>query len=120
MTHINTTTVPPIWYSAQRVIRTALSVIISILTTLAAGVLSLNAIAPQILSELAKVLPPEWIAWLVGALAFLVVIAGVVTRIMAIPKVNAFLTKLGAGSVPKSAVANGLTSPTGTVILDGK
>jgi hypothetical protein len=33
-----------------------------------------------------------------------VTLSGVITRIMAIPAVNAFLTKFGAGSVPASAI----------------
>jgi hypothetical protein len=105
--------VQEIWFKSQRVIRTVLAVIISIVTTFASSVLALQAFAPQILDELAKVLPPEWIAWLVGALAVLALVAGVITRIMAIPQVNVFLTWLGAGSVPKSTASSGLDAPTG-------
>jgi Tfp pilus assembly major pilin PilA len=41
-------------------------------------------------------------ATIVGAM----VIIGVLTKIIAIPAVNKWLTKFGAGSVPKSAVSN--------------
>lgn len=100
-TPITTSTVPPIWYRAKRVIRTVVQVVIS--GALLWGTVQL--VAPQVLDELAKVLPGSWIVWLTGALAFLGVVAGVITRIMAIPQVNAWLTKIGAGSVPASAVA---------------
>lgn len=103
-TPINASTVPEIWYKAKRVIRTIIAVIVSILLTIAAAVLALNAFAPQILTELGKVLPAGWVAWLTAVLALLVTVAGVITRIMAIPQVNAWLTKIGAGSVPASTI----------------
>lgn len=91
-----------IWYKMQRVLRTGVATLISILTVWAAAQL----IIPDIMAELAKILPASWIAWLTGVAAAITLVAGVLTRIMAIPAVNAFLTKwLGLGSVPKSALA---------------
>jgi len=103
--HITVDTVPEIWFKLQRVIRTALAVTLSIVITLAAGIGSIQVFAPQIFTELGKFLPPEFVAWLVGFFGFLVIVAGSITRIMAIPQVNAWLTKIGAGSVPKAAIA---------------
>jgi hypothetical protein len=92
--------VPDIWYKGKRVLRTGLAVLGSFLTAWAAFAL----IAPQILAELAKILPGSWIVWLTGFVATVTLVAGVITRILAIPTVNTFLTKLGLGSVPKEAL----------------
>lgn len=101
---MSTNTVPEIWYKTQRVLRTALAVLVSGASTFAAAVLTLQLVAPDILTELAKILPASWIAWLTATLATLVVVASVITRIMAIPGVNEWLTKVGLGSVPKRAL----------------
>lgn len=93
------TKVPEIWYKGQRVLRTGLQVILSFLSVWAV----VAVIAPQILDELAKILPGSWVAWLAGAIASVTVVAGVLTRIMAIPAVNDWLTKIGLGSVPPTA-----------------
>lgn len=106
-TPVTTETVPPIWYKAKRVIRTVLAVLIAIIIGIGSVLATMAVVAPQILDELAAVLPPEVYAWLAGAVAFIVTLAGVVTRIMAIPAVNAFLTKFGAGSVPAAALEGG-------------
>lgn len=89
-----------IWYKTQRVLRTVFATLVSFLTAWAVFSLA----APQILAELAQILPGPWIAWLTAVIATVTTVAGVLTRIMAIPAVNAFLTKIGLGSVPKSAV----------------
>ena len=91
-----------IWYKAQRVARTAVATLITTLGLWA----SFIGIFPQISAELAKVLPGSWITWITGSVAAVTVVASALTGIMAIPKVNAFLTKwLNLGSVPKSAIA---------------
>jgi len=76
--------------------RTVLQVIVSVVLWLVAAVLTLAAVAPQILEAVAEVLPPEWLAWLSGAVAFLGLLAGAITRIMAIPQVNDLLGRLKA------------------------
>jgi len=92
-----------IWFKAQRVLRTIVQVVLAFLSAWAV----IAIIAPQILTELATILPGPWIAWLTGVIAFVTVVAGVLTRIMAIPQVNAWLTKLGLGSAPKGASQTG-------------
>lgn len=80
-----------IWYKGQRVLRTALATFLTILP-----------IAPQIVA----IVNDQWATPWLAAVGFqLVALNAVVTRIMAIPLVNAWLTKIGFGSVPKSAVA---------------
>lgn len=88
-----------IWFKAQRVIRTVFQVVVSSLAVWAV----VSAAAPQVLEELAKVLPGSWIVWLTGVIAGITVVAGVLTRIMAIPAVNKFLIQIGLGTVPRSA-----------------
>lgn len=93
--------VTTIWYKAQRVARTAIAALISALSVWAGFAL----VFPSVIAELAKVLPGPAIAWITAAVASISVVAGVITRIMAIPRVNAFLTKwLNLGSVPQSAI----------------
>ena len=96
--------VPDIWYKAQRVLRTAVAVIVSVATTFAAFVVTANAIAPSLLPELGKILPASWVAWLAAALASLTGVASFITWLMAQPWMNALLTKVGLGSVPKRAL----------------
>lgn len=113
MSHVSTTA-PEIWYKAQRVIRTVLASAL-VLVPIANGSLPLLASAFD-----APGVPPEVVLWVNAAVAGVLVVLGIVTRIMAIPVVNDFLTRIGAGSVPKRAAANGLTNPTGGAPLDGR
>lgn len=52
--------------------------------------------------ELADVLPENWLAWAVGAAASVAAIAAALTRIMAIPAVDAALRRFGLSSTPKA------------------
>lgn len=97
--------VPAIWFKTQRALRTAFAV----LTTLLAFWAAFALVAPQILDELALILPGPWIAWLTAAIASVTLVAGVITRVMAIPTVNAWLTRIGLGSVPRSKLVEGTT-----------
>lgn len=90
-----------IWYPIQRVLRTVVQALTATLTIWA----GFQLVAPQILAELAKILPGSWIAWLAAAIAGISAVAGVLARIMAIPAVNRWLTKIGLGSVPRTEPA---------------
>jgi len=115
---ITTEAVPSIWYKAQRVIRTALAIIIAIITGVGTTLATIALVAPQILTELEPLLSPEVFGWLAGVVAFVVILSGVLTRIMAIPAVNAFLTKFGAGSVPASAIIDaGVVAPDRAAVI---
>lgn len=96
-----------IWFKAQRVIRTSIQVIVSIILAVAAFLAVFNVVAPQILEEVRELLPAEFYLWLVGFIAVTTTIAGVLARVMAIPAVDAFLKKFGAGSAPRSAATPG-------------
>lgn len=95
-----TPTVPDIWYKAQRVLRTAVATLLSALAVWG----GFAVVAPDILAELAKILPESWIAWLTVTIGGITAVASVLTRIMANPWVNNLLSKIGLGSVPRSAL----------------
>lgn len=87
-----------IWYKGQRVVRTILVALVVIVPT-ANGLLPLVADAfnrPDV--------PANVYLWVNGVIAAVLVVVGILTRLIAIPRINAWLTKLGAGSVPKAAI----------------
>ncbi|GAA3342987.1 hypothetical protein GCM10017714_33720 [Curtobacterium pusillum] len=100
--HERTATVQPIWHTRQRWLRTALQTALAFLVGLAGSVAVLQVTAPRVLDALADVLPASWLAWLGGAFAFVIAIASALAKLMAIPVVNAWLARLGFGSVPRS------------------
>lgn len=97
-----------IWYKAQRVLRTVVAVGIP-------AFLGFALLLPQIIEALGLPADSQLRLWLVGVAAIVTAVAGAITRIMAIPAVNAWLTKVGLGSVPKSAVQ---ATPGGTVYVE--
>ena len=88
-----------IWFAAQRAVRTAAQVVVTGALILAGVVV----VAPQVLDAIADVLPGPVVAWLAGVLAVLASISAALSRVMAIPAVNAWLTKLGLGTAPRGA-----------------
>lgn len=111
-----------IWFPLQRAIRTAVQIIIA-----AAAILATTAVvAPQILTAIQDVLPGPFVAWLTGAIAVLAAISAAVARVMAIPAVDEWLHRFGAGSAPSGAVvaqidgtATGLTRRQWRAMVDG-
>ncbi|GGM42141.1 hypothetical protein [Microbacterium saperdae] len=89
-----------IWFPLQRAIRTAIAVILASVTILA----TTAALAPQILTAVQDVLPGPVVAWLSGAIVGLTAISAALSRVMAIPAVDAWLRKFGAGSAPRTAI----------------
>lgn len=89
-----------IWFPLQRAIRTAVAVFVTASAMLATTVL----VAPQILTAVQDVLPGSFIVWLTGALATLTALSAAISRVMAIPQVDEFLKRFGAGSAPKHAI----------------
>lgn len=112
-----------IWFPLQRAIRTAVQVIVGGAAVLATVVL----VAPQIIEAVADVIPGPVIAWATAAIAALAAISAAVARVMAIPAVDEWLRKFGAGSAPTGAVAyrgpdgnaTGLTRRQWRAMLDG-
>lgn len=92
-----TPAVPEIWFKSQRVIRTVLASLIVLVP-------ALNLSLPLV-AEAFRVdgVPAEVYGVVNAVIGGCLVILAVVTRLMAIPAVNAFLTKIGAGSIPASA-----------------
>lgn len=102
-------TVPDIWYKAQRVLRTIVSVGIPAFLTFA-------LVLPQIIEALGLPADSEVRLWLLGIAAAVTAVAAAITRIMAIPKVNEWLTKIGLGSVPKAALEAEIVSEGGAQV----
>lgn len=89
-----------IWFPNKRVIRTVLQSIAGFIVALAGALAIFQLVAPQVLEAVREVLPPSWYAWLVGFIAAVGVLAGVLAKVMAIPQVDAWLKHFGAGSTP--------------------
>ncbi|QDP45531.1 membrane protein [Microbacterium phage FuzzBuster] len=79
-----------IWYKGQRVLRTLLTTALTVLPLI-----------PQVIA----IVQGQWSAeWLGPVAVQAVAINSALTAIIALPTVNAWLTKIGLGSVPKSAI----------------
>lgn len=94
--HAQTTVeVDDIWFKTQRVFRTLVQVGIP-------SFLGFALVLPQIIGALGLPVDSALYLWLVGAAAAVTAVATGLSRVMAIPAVNAWLVKIGLGSVPKS------------------
>lgn len=96
-----TLVVPDIWYKAQRVLRTVVAFLITAVPTV-----NLAAMAViDYLQNQQDVAVPGWVfLWLNVIVAGTALVIGLVTRLMAVPGVNAWLTKIGLGSVPRDSL----------------
>lgn len=86
-----------IWYKAQRVLRTLVQVVIP-------AFLGFAVVLPLIIEALGLPVDSELRLWLVGLALGVTGVATAIARVMAIPAVNAWLIKIGLGSVPASAI----------------
>lgn len=86
-------------FPARATWRTVVQNVIAVVLT--AGVV-LPVVVAILGEELAAILPPHWQAWLVGAAASVAAIAAALTRIMAIPAVDAALRRFGLSSTPRA------------------
>jgi hypothetical protein len=70
------------------------------------ALLTLCLVVPQVvdavLAGFGEQLPPEFTAWMLASAGFVTTLAAVITRVMAIPAINAWLTSLGLGATPKA------------------
>lgn len=96
MSHASTE-VPPIWHKSKRVIRT-------IVQTGVPTFIVFAAVLPQIIDALGLPIDNDVRLWLLAVAAGVTAVAGALARVMAVPAVNAWLVKIGLGSVPQSAV----------------
>ena len=98
---ITPVTPPPIWYKAQRALRTfvqALIVLVPVVNAVAATVVTY-------LNEQTDVTVPAWAFAVLNAVVIITaLVMALVARIMAVPGVNEILTRIGLGSVPKEAI----------------
>ena len=94
-------TTPEIWFKTQRTLRTivqALVVLLPIVNAVAAAVI-------DYLNTQTDVTVPGWAFLALNAVVVgTAFIMGLVARVMAVPGVNDWLTKIGLGSVPKDAI----------------
>lgn len=82
-----------IWYKRQRVLRTAFTTILTALPVI-----------PQVIA----IVQGQWdVAWLTPVAVQVVAINTALTAIIALPTVNAWLVKIGLGSVPRGAISTG-------------
>lgn len=100
--------VTTIWYKAQRVLRTLVATVIP-------SFLGFAVVLPMIIDALGLPVDSDLRLWLLAVAAGVTAVATAISRIMAIPAVNAWLTKIGLGSVPKSAIHK--SASTGAVIV---
>lgn len=91
--------VQDIWFKGQRVLRTIVQVGIPAFLTFA-------VVLPQIIQALGLPVDSGVYGWLLAAAGFVTAIAGGLSRVMAIPSVNQWLTAIGLGSVPKVQAQN--------------
>lgn len=89
--------VTPIWFPWQRVKRVLVVLLFTVVPTL-------NVAVPQIVEAFNGYVSPELFAIINTVAVGILVVAGIITRILAIPAVNEFLVWVGIGSVPKSAL----------------
>lgn len=89
--------VPEIWFKGQRVLRTLVQVGIP-------SFLAFATVVPAVIEALGLSADSEIRLWLIAVAAGITGVAAAITRVMAIPGVNEWLTKIGLGSVPAKAV----------------
>lgn len=92
---------PEIWFKAQRVIRTVVQALI-VLVPLVNGVAV--AVIGYLEEQTHVTVDPIVFLWLNIIVAATALVMGLIARIMAVPGVNDLLTRIGLGSVPKTAV----------------
>lgn len=84
-----------IWFKSQRVLRTVVQVGIPSFITFA-------AVLPTIINALGLPVDGAVYLWLLSAAGVVTAVAGALSRVMAIPAVNEWLTHIGLGSEPKA------------------
>lgn len=102
------TAVPEIWFKSQRALRTIVQALI-VLVPIVNGVGL--AVTNYLETQTDVVVAPVVFAWLNGVVVATALIMGLIARIMAVPGVNAVLSNVGLGAVPKSRIAGGVALP---------
>ena len=89
------------WYPVQRALRSIVGALV-VLVPLANG-LAAAAVA-YLTSQTDVTIPPLVFVWLNAIIAGTALVIGLVSRLMAVPGVNAALQRVGLGTAPASAV----------------
>lgn len=86
-------------------LRAAVRTFVQVLVALPAGLLIAAGVLALVAQDnFARYLPDGWAAWLLAASLFVAALAGVLSRIMAIPAVDRLLERvLSLGSAPEAA-----------------
>ena len=83
----------------------------AVLRTIVAAVIGLGSVLPIawviVQEELGAILSPEVMARIGVGVTVALAVTGAITRVMAIPAVNDWLTRLGLGAEPKAEVGAG-------------
>lgn len=101
MTTVSPTTPTQVAHPGAAAARTVLQAVAAVILGAASFVAVLAVLAPQFLTAVADVLPPEWLAWATSVVVTIGALAGAFARIMAIPGVNAWLTTVKLGAAGK-------------------
>lgn len=79
------------------------------LRTVLGVILALGIVGPQLLAivqeKLGGYIPPDVMTYIAWGVGLIVAISATFTRIIAIPTINAWLTKIGLGAEPKKTNA---------------
>lgn len=102
--HIAPRTPTQVAHPGKAALRTAVAYVL-------AAIAFLSAAIPIVTDTLGEYLPDAWEAWLAGAVVFLVAVATLITRLMALAKAQGFLAKIGLGTGVESE-APAYTPPT--------
>jgi hypothetical protein len=98
---MSTITAPTIWFKTQRALRTMVQAAVVLFPVVNAVAIAVSAY----LQEQVDVAIPAWVFYALNVvIALTALVMGLVARIMAVPGVNDLLTRIGLGSVPRSAV----------------
>lgn len=89
------------WYPVQRALRSIVGALV-VLVPLANGIAA--AAAAYLNSQDDVTIPPVVFVWLNAIVAGTALVIGLVSRIMAVPGVNAALQRIGLGTAPNSAI----------------
>jgi hypothetical protein len=95
---------PEIWFKTQRVLRTIVQALL-VLVPIANGAAA--AVVGYLQQQTDVAVHPVVFVWLNAVIAVTALLMGLVARLMAVPGFNDLLTRIGLGSVPKSAVTSG-------------
>lgn len=91
------------WYPAQRALRSIVGSLVVLVPTVngaaAAAIAYLN-------SQTDVVVHPSVFVWLNAIVAVTALAIGLVSKLMSVPGVNAFLVSLGLGTAPKHAIVD--------------